>query len=280
MTTKINYVPWSSTGSTLTLFVGNRTHSIHNSDILYLQIIQALREKRYGDVVQFIDKSSCIKSLSKGRFEIKGCEVFYKGKVVHNYVCNKIIECLQQGLPIEPLLAFLEKLLKNPDQRCIEAAYQFVSSENLPIDQNGNILALKCVQSNWMDRFSGQIKNKVGAIIKMRNRPKIKDYGVACSSAGFHLGNQNYINGFKNDGDNVIVVSADPQDIISLPSDSNEGKMRVCRYRVVGIQQDKLNKPIYSIQNRGKSTSKIQALASTLYNLRDKFGRFKKSKAK
>ena len=52
-------------------------------------------------------------------------------------------------------------------------------------------------------------------------------------------------------GDQVVVCKVNPRDVVSVPTDSNFGKLRVCRYEVVSVL-----KTIYAAPVTGQPMAK------------------------
>ena len=78
-------------------------------------------------------------------------------------------------------------------------------------------------------------------------------------SFGLHVGSYDYANGWAGDGGRLLLVEFDPQDAVSVPTDCNFQKLRVCKYKVVADITDsrkeldkavyEANKPIYGSNN-------------------------------
>ena len=72
---------------------------------------------------------------------------------------------------------------------------------------------------------------------------------------GLHVGSYDYANGWAGQDGRLLMVEFDPQDAVSVPTDSNFQKLRVSKYKVVADITDtrkelekavyQANKPIY-----------------------------------
>jgi hypothetical protein len=68
----------------------------------------------------------------------------------------------------------------------------------------------------------------------MRNQVE-DDENVTCAK-GLHVCSKEYLPHFG--GQNIVACEVDPKDVVSVPLDYNNSKMRVCEYKVVGVITD------------------------------------------
>lgn len=52
-----------------------------------------------------------------------------------------------------------------------------------------------------------------------------------------HVGALDYIKSYGHQGDVVLLVKVNPRDAVSVPSDHNAQKLRVCRYEVLSVYE-------------------------------------------
>jgi hypothetical protein len=100
----------------------------------------------------------------------------------------------------------------------------------LPITDDGYFLAYKRVNRNYTDCHSGTFDNHVGKVVEMP-REKVNANRNETCSAGLHVCSHSYLSHYS--GDRIVVVKINPKDVVSVPVDYNNAKMRVCRYEVV-----------------------------------------------
>lgn len=152
---------------------------------------------------------------------------------------KRIIQWAKDGFPFEPLLKFHRKLLKNPSTQSAAELYLFLEANMIPITAEGNFVAYKKVTTvgkNLMDSHSRTINNNVGNIVSIPREQVNPDRNQTCSY-GLHVGAWEYVNSFS--GDTVIEVEVEPQDVVTVPPDYNQQKMRVCKYKVLSISDGK-----------------------------------------
>jgi len=141
------------------------------------------------------------------------------------------------GIPEElnPVILFIENLMKNPSRSSVNELYSFLEVCSLPITSDGCFLAYKKVKANYLDIYSGTFLNEVGKTLSMERWEVDDDRNRTCS-AGFHVCSFEYLDEYGSsnvDLYKVMVVKVNPADVVSVPSDYNNQKMRVCTYSVV-----------------------------------------------
>lgn len=102
----------------------------------------------------------------------------------------------------------------------------------MPLTPDGNFLAYKGVDENFMDRYSGKFSNAVGEVLEMPRRNVCDDANIGCSH-GFHAGSYEYAKGYAHSGGNLMIVEINPADVVSVPHDCNCQKLRTTKYKVV-----------------------------------------------
>jgi len=230
----------------LTLILNNKAHQILPDHLNYKLIMEKLSSATEQELVELVDIEKAVASFSDGAVEVKNGKVFYEGEEVHGAISKRILEFMSKGLPFEPLVNFLNNLMENPSMQSQKELYDFLEHQYLPVTEDGHFLAYKAVRSDYMDKYAGKFRNKVGDVCHM-TRAKVDDNrGVGCSQ-GLHAGALNYVAGYGSldAGDKIVIVKINPKDVVSVPSDCNCEKLRTCRYEVVGEYQGELLKPLY-----------------------------------
>lgn len=167
-----------------------------------------------------------------GGLTIEDGNVLYNGEPIHNYVVDKILEFMKEGLPFKPLVNFLDKLLENPSRRAINELYTFLEHKNMPICEDGDFLAYKSVRNDYTDHHSGSFSNHVGAVLSMPRNAVCDDADVGCSY-GFHAGSHEYASSFGGGDSKLLIVKINPADVVSVPKDCECQKLRTSRYEVL-----------------------------------------------
>lgn len=199
-------------------------------------ILEVLKNKTLDESEKF-EKIDCLVnplsniSITCGKVEIKDRRVLYQGTVLHNALTERLLKMVSEGFDAHPLAYFLSNLEKNPSRQSVVELYGFLEANALPITADGCFVGYKAVRHDFLDLHSGTISNTPGAIVEMpRNR--VDDRSEVSCSFGLHVGSYSYFNSW---GDLMLAVKVNPRDVVSVPSDYNQSKMRVCRYEVLHV---------------------------------------------
>lgn len=243
-------VSFSKTSDGVITFISHkngRGYQVRPSQPVYRQVIDLLKQEDNEDelvaLVTAPAKATLVKAgngvtLSNGR-------VLYNGDEVHSLVARRIVEFAQEGLPTQPLINFLDKVMQNPSMTAQQELYDFLENKNLPITEDGDFLAYKAVNDNWTDIYTGRISNKIGATVEMDRKRVDDNRGNHCSK-GLHCGAMDYVTMYGNANSRIVIVKVNPADAVSVPSDHSFMKLRVCKYLVLQEYQGDLVRPLYT----------------------------------
>jgi len=223
--------PFLIQGNNLVVVIDNKPHTINKTHISYQKVVDAIKAGEWETVREVIDPKKVVINYGKGNVEVQGDKLFWKGKEFHNALSNRMISMLQEGLPVEPLVLFMDNLMKNPSKRSVTELYGFLEKNNLPITSDGHFLAYKKVRKDFKDCHTGTMDNSVGQVVEMERNEVDDDQNRTCST-GLHFCSQNYLNHFS--GERTVIVKINPADVVSIPTDYDNSKGRACRYEVIG----------------------------------------------
>jgi hypothetical protein len=195
---------------------------------LFEQAVAAVEGGNFGLAVEYMQPIKKIKDIGYG-FTVEDDAVTFNGKVVRNLVCDRILEAVSQDKDVKHLSRFLWKLRQNPSYNAQQDLYRFLEVNHLPILENGNFLAYKLVREDWKDVYSGRIDNSIGASPSMPRADVDDDRNVTCSR-GLHVCGFEYLKSYC--GQRLVAVEVNPKDVVSVPVDYNNTKMRVSDYFV------------------------------------------------
>lgn len=169
---------------------------------------------------------------------IEGGVVLYKGQPVKNSICDRMLDALEQGLPNLKFMAnFLANLMQNPSFRAVESLYPFLEFGNMPLTEDGCFLTFKAIRKDWKDIHSGTFDNSIGKVVEVLRNQVDEDPNRTCSH-GLHVCSYDYLPHFSHADGHVVVCKVNPRDVVAIPTDYNNTKMRVCRYEVVSEFED------------------------------------------
>jgi|688.fasta_scaffold282875_4 hypothetical protein len=225
---------------TISLMIDGVMKPVDTAHKFYEQIKEALKAKNWDvipnlvNITQQVENAINASTINGNSVEIKYGEVFYKGTLIHNALTTRIVSMAKDGFDIGHMVKFLENLMLNPSNRAVKELYSFLEVGNIPITENGTFLTYKKIRNDWTDIHSGKFNNSVGAVVKMERNFVDEDSSVTCST-GLHVCSYSYLPHFGNTHDSrVVICEVNPKDVVSIPQDYNNSKMRVCEYTVIG----------------------------------------------
>jgi len=221
----------------VTVNFSGKTHTFNAPSKEYDNIKLAIQEKDLDRIPDLVDVATNITQESGGFFTVVDGLVNVDGKPCPNELSNRILEFRDDGLPVEPLVNFAKKANKNPSYRARQQLFTFLDVNKHPITDEGNFIAYKKVGKDFMDLYSHTFDNHPGNIVEMKREDVDDDPNNTCSN-GLHVANFTYAhNQYGSQDDPTLEVEVDPADVVSVPTDYNGAKMRVCRYKVIGLSE-------------------------------------------
>ena len=183
------------------------------------------------------------------RVSVSGGHVFFDGEEIDNSLTKQIIRVLDEKIEdVKPLVLFFEKVATNPNEHSREQLYRFLESHDITILDDGDILLYKGVRKDsegaWTsihagpaivngEEVNGYVPQPLGGIVEMPRGQVQHNPAVACHT-GLHAGTFGYAKSFSSG--NVIKVRVNPRDVVSVPNDHQDQKVRVCRYTVLDVE--------------------------------------------
>lgn len=234
----------------LSVHAGGKSYQILESDERFNRVIKLLNNGGTEqaivnalDIVKHVQHVTAKAGL--GKVTIEGDQVLFDGKVSGNFIAHRIVEFAKRNLPFKPLMKCLERLMNNPSYNSREQFGKFMEHKSLPVTDDGMVLAYKAITNDWKDKHTKTIDNRIGAEVTM-DRTLIDDNPNSACSKGLHVGALEYVKGFANGNDRIVIVMFDPADSVSVPTDANFTKMRVCKYKVIAEFKEELNNEVYN----------------------------------
>ncbi len=215
------------------------------------EIYQSDLEKLYD----LIDMKTGLKKWSDGRIEVTEKGVMVEGKPLNGKLADIMLKSLEDGGDgIKRFAKFHEKIEQAISYKVTHRLFDFVSNSGLGIDEDGDILGVKVVRSNFLDKHSGTMDNSPGKTVEVKRNEVNDDDNQTCSF-GLHVAAPAYIGHFgsRGGGDKVVLVKVDPRDFVSVPTDYSATKARVCKYKV--LREVKDEKELNAIWDAAKTIS-------------------------
>jgi hypothetical protein len=231
-------IQYTITAQSVVALSDGANYTIARGSYNFKALCSALLDEDWDKAKGCLNLASAISQWSHGKFTVREKDgapaIFFGDLEVHSAVGTRILEAIKEEADSMPLLRFWARLQLNPSYRSVQTLYTFLVKTNIPIRSDGHLLAYKSVREDWFDHYSGTIENRPGAEIKMPRNQVSDDPDVACGQ-GLHLGSLTYAQGFHSGSSRILVCAVDPQDVICIPKDAQQGKMRCCRYVVLGL---------------------------------------------
>jgi len=188
---------------------------------------------------EYFNVKAAVEKYTKQHFTVEHSQLKLKatGEVIPEVIAKKLLELKKNDEDFMPLVRFWKKLSKNPDPRIKEQLFGFLRHNNIPLTEDGDVLAEKGVEvlpdGTLVDCHTKKIDNSIGMVVSMPREDCDSDPNVTCS-CGLHVAAPDYVRHHWSSGV-IIEVIIDPQDFVAVPIDYNNTKARVCRYKVIGI---------------------------------------------
>lgn len=245
----------SEDGSNITVFVKGKAPLVaHSSHPNFDRIVEGARAADESVIDLFDVANAAATKFDKlsERVSVANGRLYLDGEEFHNALSEQVVAFVKAGVEDwKPLVAFYENVLANENDHSREQLYGWLSAEDFTITSDGLIVGYKSVNKTDDGNFlsinsgtatvdgevqNGRIRQAVGSVVEMPRGDVQHDPAVGCH-VGLHVGTWGYASGFS--GDTVLEVHVNPRDVVSVPTDCGESKMRVCRYKVVGVVLEK-----------------------------------------
>lgn len=232
-----NYKNHIITGETIILIFDDGAEQINKTSTCYNKVKSMLQSKDFSSLWKVVSPKELINNNTYGEFKVKDGAVYHYDTLLPNDLASRILDFINKDIPILPLQRFWSNLRKNPNIFARAQLFGFLENNGIPITEDGCFIAYKRVNENFTDIFTGKISNKPNEIVKMQRDKVNTDSSVACSTglhvAAFTYAKEHY--GDSHSNQKIIEVKVNPMDVVSVPEDYNRMKMRVCKYKVLGV---------------------------------------------
>lgn len=213
----------------------------------FASIEQAIFEGNEDGLAELFDPSHDVAEKFRAvseRVSVGNGRVYFDGDEVNNALTDQILRFLKDGVDDwQALVKFFENLAQNPNEHSRENLYRWLRAADFTIDEDGLIVGYKGVHQGEEGEYrslssgtatvngvshNGRIPQRVGDTVEMPRSNVQHDPSVGCH-VGLHVGTWDYASNF---GSVVIEVRVNPRDVVSVPTDCGDQKMRTCRYKV------------------------------------------------
>jgi len=229
MTSNNSYI---ITGDKVSGFCDGSSFSYKQGKKGYKAILEALKTEDWDSVLDVIEdtQQQKVEPIEDGRVVLnEDGTAMLNGKEVPEYMAKRLYAAMQQGMPVDGHIKYIENLAQNPSSTARERLTDFLTASSIGITSEGMLGCYKKVNSDYTDVRTGTMDNSIGQVVTMHRDDVDDDHRRTCSS-GLHVCSEGYLNNYP--GNAVIYVTVNPKDVVAIPYDYNNSKMRVCKYTV------------------------------------------------
>lgn len=234
-------VPMIHTKEGITVILNGVPYSVAKEDKHFSDVLKAIEEgSDEFEILDIFERVKTVLANTEG-LTYNGGVVTINGEQLRGYVVDKLLSFVAAGYDVTPISNFLEKLQDNPSKTVVDNLYQFLEHGKMPLTADGNFVAYKAVRADYKDIHSGTMDNSIGKTVSIARNKVDEDRNRTCSS-GLHVCSFTYLPHFVHDDGHVVLVEVNPKDVVAIPSDYNNTKMRVSEYTVIGEVEDYYDK--------------------------------------
>lgn len=215
------------------IFTEGAPVSVRRTDPNFEGVQEAIRNENYDLIIPMVDKPTQIREYTKGKFLVQDGVVVIDNENLPNALSGKLLELIDAGEETRPLERFWHNLKENPSTDSRKDLFDFLRVNKIPITPTGCFIAYRRVKDDYMDFYSGKMDNSPGNILKMPRKDVDADRSNTCSR-GLHVAAYSYASKNYCSGSGLLLeIEVNPRDVVAVPPDYNQQKMRVCRFRVL-----------------------------------------------
>jgi len=232
-------IPYIQTRDGMTVFINGASVVVPKDAPNFQDILDAIFEDASTETILALTSvSRKLFAWSEGSLTVTGETVSIDGRELSPRLNNRILTLVKSEVPnkkaIAALQAFATNLLENPSRTAVNELYDFLDACNLPITPDGHFLAYKKVRGTFFDCHSNSFDNTPGNTLSVPRNTVDEDRNRTCSS-GLHVCSYGYLSHFgsSDEDDRVVICKINPKDVVAVPADYDNMKMRVSQYTVV-----------------------------------------------
>lgn len=209
---------------------------VNNDSPNFKKVIEACLENDYEKAMSVASIKKMIETYSDGIITVTDV-VKFNGVTIRNKMADKLIEMVKvKDDGVKAFAKFFEELMMIEDKDVVEQLWPFLENQKIMLNEDGTFTGYRAVTCDFMDKRTGTMDNSVGKVVAVPRSEVEKNPNVSCAK-GLHVGSYEYAMGFANMSDRIIAVKCHVRDVVSVPYDYDAGKLRCCRFEVVGIVQ-------------------------------------------
>lgn len=226
---------WTGSSNSLTIInqTTGETYSIAKEHPNFDEALRASIDGDFKKAIFLIAPIESVKSKISDGLEIVNNQLVFNGKVIDSSISRRIVESSKEDdANLQKYVKFFHKCADNPSPKAINRLYDFLQHNDIEIADDGDFLAYKVITRDFLDCYTRKIDNSIGKVVTMKRSEVNSNDEVTCSH-GLHVCAYSYVKHFSSADTIVVLCKVNPRDVVSIPVDYNNAKMRVCRYEVI-----------------------------------------------
>lgn len=223
---------WTMGANFINIVADGQTFVANNGHQNFDKARQAIFDGQIEQALNMINVKKGIEKYAQGKIKIEKEEVFYGDLKIDTGLTKRIVDAMGEGKEFKFLVNFFENLMLNPSRRAVNELFGFLEHNDIELTEDGHFLAWKRVESDYMDMYTKTIDNSPGKIVEVARNQVDEDSNRTCS-AGLHVAAKSYLPHYGGGRGVIIQVKVHPRDVVSIPVDYNNAKMRCSRYEVM-----------------------------------------------
>ena len=227
----VNEAKWIKGSTFITVVYNNQSYTANKEHVHFDQIIQAMKDSDVDAAIALINIKKTIQTKF-GDIEVKNKKLFYKNIHIQNGLANRIVKGVGNEEDVTKLTVFLEALLQTPSASVLSRLFEFLEHNDIEITDDGHFIAYKRVTSEYLDFYTKTISNKIGEVVSVPRNQVDENQNITCSF-GLHVAAKTYLKSYHGGSGVIIACKVHPKDVVAIPADYNNSKMRVCEYFVL-----------------------------------------------
>lgn len=231
------------TPKTITLcFTPSETVIIPKDNPKFDEVKRLLFEEKFDEIYNAISIKNSIITKAKGKIRYENTKFKIGKDELPECITKYLVDFDLNRIPLKFIINFWNRLKNNPSEESKKDLFAFIKAAKIAITENGCFVAYKYVRDDFMDCYSGKFDNHPGKTPTMKREDVDPDRNKTCSS-GLHVCSWEYLS--TSPSNRIVECLVDPVDVVSVPIDYNDTKMRVCKYKVIRECKEKLELPLY-----------------------------------
>jgi hypothetical protein len=228
------------TKQNLTVFVKSGQRTVPRTHAQFNDLMAAVMAGNEGLVDSILNPQTLHKH-SSGLWDVDGFgDMFIDGRKLPKALGDRLADFHANKWPLAPLVKLWKNILANPDKTAQTDLYPYLEYNGHPITSDGCFIAYRAVRKEedgrLVDSHTGTMDNSVGSVVKLDRSKCDGDRNNTCSR-GLHAANLDYVT--KNYSGHVVVnVKINPKDVVAIPVDYDNHKMRCCEFKIVSLNEE------------------------------------------